>query len=89
MEEVGSDALIILNENPTLFSSYTAKRFKDMANNAGYEFVADNILDLSPGEIENIKNKYKKFKEHYDIFTRDYSNDYTQSFINTLKNTIN
>ena len=48
LEEVDNNyALNVLNENRREFGSYNMKKFKAMISNAGYEFVADNIPDLT------------------------------------------
>jgi len=90
LEETGNSyALIVLNENPKMFGSYTMKKFKAMVSNVGYDKVAEKIPDLSANERKNIKSTYQNFKNHLDTFTNDYSRDPTQGFINSLKDSIN
>ncbi len=60
-----------------------------MIAHAGYEYVVDKITpQLTNKENKDLKSMYQKFKEHYDVFTKEYSQEPTQSFINRLKDTI-
>lgn len=82
LESEGSYGNIVLKEHNEIFGSYNSKKFTAAVANAGYEFVADNIPDLSAEERKQIKSLYKKFKSHLDIFTLDYSKTPTTTFIN-------
>jgi hypothetical protein len=91
LDKIGAnEASLVLRGNLKLFGDFNIKKFKNFVQNNGPDYVVKNLKgsNLTQAQKEDILDKYKSFKEHYDLFTDKYSKLPQESTIKDIKEII-